>query len=41
MHRDSLYNMDMTVQRISPEDLEEAKDLVLSLEEANLFQDAL
>lgn len=29
MHRDSLYNMDMTVQRISPEDLEEAKDLVL------------
>jgi hypothetical protein len=33
--------MDMTVQRISLEDLEEAKDLVSSLEESNLFQDAL
>lgn len=41
MHRDSLYNMDMVVQRISNEDLEEASNLVLSLEEADLMKAAL
>lgn len=41
MHRDSLYNQDMYVERIVPEDVEEAKELIEELEEAAPFGQAL
>jgi len=41
LHRDSLYNQDMYVQRISQEDLEAATELVQELDEANKFGEAL
>lgn len=41
MHRDFLYDQDLSVQRVCTEDLEEAKDLISTLDEAKAMQAAL
>jgi len=41
MHRDYLYNQDMVVERIENEDLEQAKQLIQVLEEADKMYEAL
>lgn len=41
MHRDFLFEQDMYVQRISPEDMDEAKELVSTLDEAKPMIDDL
>jgi hypothetical protein len=41
MHRDSLFNQDMYVQRVVQEDIEEAKELLEDLDEAKKFGEAL
>ena len=41
MHRDSLYSQDMNVRRVEQSDLEEAKDLVDTLDESKEFYQKL
>jgi hypothetical protein len=41
MHRDFLYDQDLTVQRVCSEDLVEAKELISSLDEAKAMFDSL
>lgn len=41
MHRDFLYEQDMCVQRVSEEDLEDARELIQPLDEAKAMYEAL
>jgi len=41
MHRDFLYEQDMVVQRVEEKDLEEARDLILPLDESKEMHETL